>query len=66
MPFVDALKALADENRIRILILLMSSDLCVGDLAGRLGICKPAVSQHLKILRRAGLVWGGAAIGPTT
>lgn len=58
MLLVDSLKALADENRIKILIMLLNSDLCVGALAAHLGISKPAVSQHLKILRRAGLVRG--------
>ncbi|MBW1669001.1 MAG: winged helix-turn-helix transcriptional regulator [Deltaproteobacteria bacterium] len=51
-------KALADENRLKILTLLLSQDLCVGALANRLGISKPAVSQHLQVLRKAGLVKG--------
>ena len=55
---VKSLKALADEKRFGILQLLMAGDLCVGALAGRLGVSKPAVSQHLKILREAGLIKG--------
>jgi len=55
---VKSLKALADEKRFRILQLLGAGDLCVGALAGRLGVSKPAVSQHLKIMREAGLVKG--------
>jgi ArsR family transcriptional regulator, arsenate/arsenite/antimonite-responsive transcriptional repressor len=55
---IDALKALADENRLKILMMLMDGDLCVGALAGHLGISKPAVSQHLQILRKARLVQG--------
>ena len=58
MRFVAALKALADENRLKILDMLLNSNLCVGALAARLGISKPAVSQHLRILRKAGLVMG--------
>ena len=58
MRNVTGFKALADENRLRIIKILAKSDLCVGALAGRLGISKPAVSQHLKILRQAGLVRG--------
>jgi ArsR family transcriptional regulator len=58
MPFVQSLKALADEKRLKILRMLLSSDLCVGALANHLGVSKPAVSQHLQILRRAGLVKG--------
>lgn len=58
MSPVQVLKALADQKRWDILKLLITSDLCVGALAGRLGISKPSVSQHLKILRRAGLIRG--------
>lgn len=55
---VRVLKALGDENRFQIIRLLLKSDLCVGALARILNISKPAVSQHLKILREAGLVRG--------
>jgi ArsR family transcriptional regulator, arsenate/arsenite/antimonite-responsive transcriptional repressor len=55
---VQLFKAMGDENRFQIIMLLMSGDLCVGALATRLNISKPAVSQHLKILRQAGLVRG--------
>ncbi len=58
MPLFRRLKALADENRLRILQMLINGDLCVGALANQLGISKPAVSQHLQILRKAGLVKG--------
>ncbi|SLM32260.1 Transcriptional regulator, ArsR family [Desulfamplus magnetovallimortis] len=58
MSLIQSLKALADENRMKILTLLMKGDLCVGALANRLEISKPAVSQHLKILREAGLIKG--------
>lgn len=42
--------------RVRILQLLKKRMLCVGALAHRLGISSAAVSQHLRILRDAGLV----------
>lgn len=58
MTLTASLKALADEKRLRILRLLLNSDLCVGALAKQLGISKPAVSQHLQILRKAGIVKG--------
>jgi len=38
--------------------LLLSHDLCVGALADHLSLSKAAVSQHLRILRKAGLVKG--------
>ena len=58
MPLIKSLKALADEKRLEILTMLLNSDLCVGALANHLSISKPAVSQHLRILRKAGLVRG--------
>lgn len=53
-----SLKALADENRLKIVTLLLHHDYCVGALARQLGITKAAVSQQLQILRRANLVRG--------
>jgi len=50
------LRALAVEMRLRILRLVAGRPLCVGALAVRLGITQGAVSQHLRILRDAGLV----------
>jgi DNA-binding transcriptional ArsR family regulator len=58
MSLIQQLKALADENRLKILQMLLNGDLCVGALAQHLGISKPAVSQHLRVLREAGLVKG--------
>ncbi|MBN1833395.1 MAG: winged helix-turn-helix transcriptional regulator [Deltaproteobacteria bacterium] len=58
MDMLPTLKALADETRFRIINLLLSHDLCVGALADQLNISKAAVSQHLQILRKAGLVRG--------
>ncbi len=58
MNMVKILKAIGEENRLQIIRLLLRSDLCVGALARTLNISKPAVSQHLKILREAGLVRG--------
>jgi ArsR family transcriptional regulator, arsenate/arsenite/antimonite-responsive transcriptional repressor len=58
MSLIQRLKALADENRLKIIRMLIDSDLCVGALAQRLGISKPAVSQHLQVLRKAGVVNG--------
>jgi len=55
---VAALKALAHETRWRMIEFLLSQSLCVGALAQTLGITEAATSQHLQILRRAGLVRG--------
>jgi len=52
------LKAIADNTRLRIIKLLLQYSYCVGALARRLNISEAAVSQHLKVLREAGLVTG--------
>jgi len=49
-------KVLGVEPRVRIVQMLKERVLCVGALAARLGITQGAVSQHLRILRDAGLV----------
>ena len=58
VDIIPTLKALSDESRFRIINLLLMHDLCVGALAGQLNISRAAVSQHLRILRKAGLVSG--------
>ena len=52
----DPFRAIADPNRRRLLDLLREEPRSVGDLTVRIGISQPAVSQHLAILREAGLV----------
>jgi DNA-binding transcriptional ArsR family regulator len=47
---------LAEDNRRRILDLLLEGERPVGDLVEALGISQPAVSKHLRVLRDAGLV----------
>ena len=49
-------KALSDTNRLKIFILLSSRTLCVNALVNHLAISQSAVSQHLRVLREAGLV----------
>ncbi|HVY51425.1 MAG TPA: metalloregulator ArsR/SmtB family transcription factor [Devosia sp.] len=48
--------ALADPTRRAILARLMQGEASVGELAAPFRISQPAVSKHLKILERAGLV----------
>jgi ArsR family transcriptional regulator len=52
----EKLRILSVETRLRMLALLAERNLCVGALACQLGVSQGAVSQHLKILRDAGLV----------
>jgi DNA-binding transcriptional ArsR family regulator len=53
---VERLKALADENRIRILLRLRGGECKVTSLAEELDIAQASVSKHLAILRQVGLV----------
>jgi DNA-binding transcriptional ArsR family regulator len=52
----DAITTLADPSRRRIFELLKSGPMHVGRIADQLPISRPAVSQHLKVLKEAGLV----------
>ena len=49
-------KVLSAPARLRIVRLLKRRSLCVGALCARLEVTQGAVSQHLRILRDAGLV----------
>ena len=51
-------KALADENRIRILKLLQSGEKCACVLLDDLHITQPTLSHHMKILCDSGIVTG--------
>jgi DNA-binding transcriptional ArsR family regulator len=48
--------ALADPTRRHIVNLLAKGERSAGDIASRFDLTPPAVSQHLKVLREAGLV----------
>ena len=43
--------------RIRIVQLLKRRGMCVTELTSQLGISQEATSQHLRVLRDAGIVW---------
>ena len=51
-----ALEVLADPTRRSIFEALADGPVAVGDLADRFPVSRPAVSQHLKALKEAGLV----------
>ena len=63
---VEIFKALSDPTRLRLVKLLndcqpgicKGGPLCVNALAHQLGVTQSAVSQHLRILKQAGLVSG--------
>lgn len=58
MPTVSptTFEVLAEPNRRRILDLLLADERAVGELVEALSVSQPAVSKHLGVLRRAGLV----------
>lgn len=51
-----ALRAIAEPNRRRILTLVRDGEMGAGDIASRFEVSGPAISQHLKVLKEAGLV----------
>lgn len=53
---MDSLTALADPTRRRIVELLAVSDRTAGELVKEFDMSAPAISQHLNVLRAAGLV----------
>jgi DNA-binding transcriptional ArsR family regulator len=53
-----ALDAISHPDRRALLRLVADREMPVGELAERIGVSQPAASQHLKVLRDAGLVRG--------
>lgn len=49
-------EALSDRNRRSVIDLLRRSPRRAGDLADELGLTRPAMSKHLKVLRTTGLI----------
>ena len=53
---IEALKALGEENRIRIIRLLLERERNVTEIADELGMTHYNASKHLRVLRTAGLI----------
>ncbi|SFR11243.1 ArsR/SmtB family transcription factor [Desulfoscipio geothermicus] len=53
---LDFLKILADETRLKIIMMLSRRDMCVCEIMDELGMSQPAVSHHLRILKKSGIV----------
>ena len=53
---LESLRALSDPNRLRIIELLAADELYAQEIVGRLGIAQSAVSRHLALLERAGVI----------
>jgi len=56
MPYDTALSALGDATRRAVFEQLRRGPASVGEIADRMPVSRPAVSQHLKVLKDAGLV----------
>jgi len=54
--FLNITKALADENRLRMLLALQNGELCVCQITELMGLAMSTVSKHLSILYQAGLL----------
>jgi len=54
--FMSVAKALADENRVRVLMFLHKGELCVCQIVEMLGLAPSTVSRHMAVLHQAGLV----------
>ena len=53
--FMKLTKALADENRVRMLLALRHGELCVCQITELFGLAMSTVSKHLSVLYQAGL-----------
>ena len=49
-------RTMGNAYRLMILHVLRSGERCVGDLSGLMGLTQPAISQHLAVMRKAGVV----------
>lgn len=50
------LRAIAEPRRLEILRLVHERELPAGEIAARFAVTRPAISQHLRVLKEAGLV----------
>ena len=53
---MEVFEAIAQPKRREILRLLAAGERTAGDIAGNFAVTQPAISQHLKVLKTAGLV----------
>lgn len=56
VDLLETARALADPTRLRMLDMLLEGELYAQEIVGRLGVAQSAVSRHLALLERAGLV----------
>jgi DNA-binding transcriptional ArsR family regulator len=56
MPAAAALRAIAEPRRLQILRLVRDREVSAGEIAKRFEVSRPAISQHLAVLKEAGLL----------
>ncbi len=56
LKMAELFSSMADPTRLRIIAILEDRQLCVGDIAGALGLSDSAASHQLRVLRDQGLV----------
>ena len=56
MAMEAALKAIAEPRRRAILQLVWDREMAAGEIASRFEVTRPAISQHLRVLKEAGLI----------
>jgi ArsR family transcriptional regulator, arsenate/arsenite/antimonite-responsive transcriptional repressor len=54
--FMNIVRAVGDENRVRALLALRGGELCVCQIIELLGLAPSTVSKHMSLLKQAGLV----------
>ena len=55
---VKVFKAVSDETRLKILLIISKRTICQKGISRHLGISESAVSQHIKVLKESGIVTG--------
>lgn len=58
LSLAELFKALGDSTRVKILSCLQMSDMCVGEIADKLGMSTSAISHQLRVLKAIKLVKG--------
>ncbi len=53
---LDMLKALCDETRLEIIMVLGNKEMNVGEIANKCSVSRPTISHHLQILKRNRIV----------
>ncbi|HYW59297.1 MAG TPA: metalloregulator ArsR/SmtB family transcription factor [Xanthobacteraceae bacterium] len=56
MTILATIQAMGDPTRFAILHLVRTRERAAGEIARKFDVTRPAISQHLRILRRAGLL----------